>query len=345
MIALVLLRGTRVKNSTEKAFNKQILSPATKHVATPSLLQSKGAGPRRPTPAQAATDIEASAAPAERDIFRQECWEQCGSPCVSGKKDLECPILCSDDSECEADELCTATASNSNHARPFRCLHNQCSGPDSHDECGEGMACNYLGRMEGGVFLCAKSGLRKNGEPCASDEYDEIGLCERGLLCVNSQCVKASCTDNADCGPGAQCSPIAGAETMSQCFPYCETDGDCAEEHVCATHKQEGTSRCVSPESLGCLLAGCAEGKECVVDDQFLTTITSCMKSCLSTEECEDNEACEVITEDAPAYCYQECGEDFSCEEGWRCAEEHVTPLCVRDLRFALKQSFSEYEK
>lgn len=299
----------------------------------------------KPTHARRSNPANDSSAPtplATFDAFRADCWSQCGSQCLpSDSEEITCPSTCNSDDECDADELCTATRSLTDGSRPHRCLKDQCSGPSSHNECGNGQSCVYRGRMEGGIYLCQKAGLRKAGDPCAHDEYLPIGLCERGLHCSNDVCVLDICETDDDCGLGARCNTNAGGDGVRSCTPICEADIDCPQGTTCDDHTTSSLlvpPRCTSPANMGCLSSPCDDGLECIVNkDQGSYAITSCMRPCAPDNPCGGTEICS----DA-GYCHALCDESTPCPEGWQCytdPEDDVS-ACARDTDTAEQRLF-----
>ncbi len=277
------------------------------------------------------------------------CWGECGSPCVIAKAgERECPKECEIDDECGAEELCMTSRTDAQGRRIRRCLSDQCSGVDFHDECGPDMSCRYIGRLEGSIYMCVPAGTRKTGEPCGGGEYDKIGLCEQGLECFNGECSPASCVADEDCGETARCFQFAGG--MHQCVPFCETDDDCPDAKVCNLESEVG--HCVAPETMGCSLSGCRGNSECVV--QFIQpylTVSACLQKCSSTAECGEGRACGNTQDILTPYCYDKCNDDLPCKDGWICADEAVslddssTPkMCVRDVEGEVYSFFNQYE-
>ncbi len=280
-----------------------------------------------------------------------ECWARCGSPCtVDETGENVCPGECEHDDECESDELCMPTRTTASGQRFKRCLTDQCSGMGADSDCGPGMTCNHMSRLEGSIYMCTEAGRRKTGEACGHAEFDEIGLCEIGLHCLNGECSPLSCEDDNDCGDTARCFGFAGG--MRQCVPFCEGDDDCPDGRVCNQEREIG--HCVAPATMGCLHQGCPDADECVVHSSApYLSVTSCLRSCEETTECGDHHACGNTEETLTPYCYQLCDDGHPpCGDGWICGDAGIVSLeddssprtCVRDTARAVDEFFQGYE-
>ncbi len=282
------------------------------------------------------------------------CWNACGTPCSLVTGEPVCPKECDEDSECESDQLCTVAATQQDGQRKWRCQRSHCV---IDDDCGPDKACTRMARPEGEIWLCLRSGLRAIGEPCAHDEFAPIGLCQRGLQCGNGICTPNECDidspdADAHCGPGALCSPTEVG--MGTCSPECNTDDDCRGEETCGTHRTHLKKRCLRPHAFGCILSGCPDPKaECIIDSDGLTLkITSCMRRCESTTDCQEEEVCGVQEGSVNAFCYLECGGELGgCSEGWYCPTDKVMSegrfvrTCVRDVLGSEEEFFELISK
>ncbi|HYI01140.1 hypothetical protein [Hyalangium sp.] len=249
--------------------------------------------------------------------------------------------MCLDDTDCPADEACSAGTCGT---RP------ECTATS---DCAQGFTCSPDGRC-----LCGSDAA------CATNQLCRQGRCED----------RGRCTGDADCPAGLRCEVTQGA-----CLPACTTAASCAPGvdpqvanllFVC----QSGAClrRCVNDVSCGgqgllceaglCARADCATLADCPAG-QYCTSATTgrCLeyRTCQSRAECPENTDCRafgtsscppgfdcalkicqelprcLIDEDcaAPAFCQQgycqpstACSTGGSCPAGQLCVAQRCVP-------------------
>ena len=165
---------------------------------------------------------------------------------------------CKSDSECKADEYCTAGVLNlaRNICKPKKakgvactnkrqCASNRCSGalcadPDecqSDKDCGSG---NYCGDPIAGKRKC-KAKL-SNGALCTKSDQCTAGRCKSGFCSAPaSVSMNGSCRFNDECKVGKCNAPVGGA-TKGTCV--CKKDSDCGKGKWCDAGLDMKVNKC-----------------------------------------------------------------------------------------------------
>ena len=349
--AVLLLRSAKTE---EHAAPKSASAASDAQTETAMLRSPAGylpATPRLPGASGASPTVGGEELSQEEQAALAECWSECGAPCTGSESgESTCPSECEEDDQCKADELCLPTRMTTDGTRRKRCLTDQCSGIGADSDCGPDATCRFVSRLEGNIYICAQAGRRSTGEPCGHSEFDDIGLCDVGLHCLNGECSPLSCEVDGDCGATARCFGFAGG--MRQCVPFCEADSDCPDTTICNTQREIG--HCVAPETMGCLRTGCDEGSACVVhSSSAYLSVTSCMQACDASSECGEGLACGNTQDALTPACYQRCDQNTPCEEGWICGEPGLVSLdddsspamCVRDTKNEIDRFFRKHDK
>ena len=162
----------------------------------------------------------------------------------------------------------------------FRCLGSDCS---DDDDCGDGRACEYTGKLGRSVFRCRVAGVRAAGEPCgALDSKDPDELCGRGLDCAGGWCLPSQCQRDDDCPRGSRCTLMGGDLDVHECSPGCTEDRDCPDGQRCDLVSAGAPPICVPTDAApSCHETGCPAGQLCVTRFPFAwAPRTACVTPC-----------------------------------------------------------------
>jgi hypothetical protein len=337
-VLLALLVLARATPHSDAARHPEIEPAAADRVQAPER------GARRPpirprfiaTTEVAVTPTPAPAA-AGPPMDREQCERSCGAACVAGPAGQpECPKLCATDDESESGALCLPVRANGKLGSTRRCILSECSGSAASDECGPGMACQYTGRMEGGVYRCLPVGGRTLGQTCSGNSA--ANLCGRGLRCVLGTCQPESCVTDTDCQKGYRCRVLAGGDNHKKCFPGCRVDGDCPPDQSCV---QAGATSLCTPSKDTCLKSGCPDGLVCHIERMTTADLRT-----LCRPPCDPEKPDRACGPDAEAFCvradfwneqrnvrgvcFKRCvpGDPASCPKNQACRISQQGPRC-----------------
>ena len=277
------------------------------------------------------------------------CWSDCGAPCADLDEEGApvCSAVCEDDEGCGEGERCLPTeATILDVQRTPRCQKSHC---ESDEDCLPDWTCLSLAHRTV-ISVCSRAGNRSVGEPCADDDYDPVGLCEKGLLCIYDVCTEIrDCEIDSDCSIGTRC---AFASNGSFCSPGCVDDNGCPTGTECLEVSPGAKKLCLNRENFGCTFGGCEAPLECVAyNDSSAARITACQRPCNSHSDCSESEVCgSQATLGEETHCYPRCDTPSDCEEGWLCTRnaivadgEDVT-ACYRDTVKELREFFDSFE-
>jgi hypothetical protein len=154
---------------------------------------------------------------------------------------------CSEDTDCDANEFCTAgvldlkrnvcqakkaqgvSCTNKRQCTSDRCSWGHCADPDecqADADCGSG---NYCGDPIAGKRTC-KAEL-SNGALCTKDAQCQAGRCKTGFCsAAASVSMGGSCRFDDECRDGACNAPIGG---VSKGSCVCKSDADCGSGKYC----------------------------------------------------------------------------------------------------------------
>ncbi len=273
-----------------------------------------------------------------RSLRSSGCWASCGAPCadISPEGFAICPEICQEDEDCSANARCLPTATTDLDVhRTRRCQESHC---DKHSDCPNGKSCVQPIGANVTIGLCMLSGTRTEGQVCFHDQYkDESGRCAPGLLCDRGNCISLkTCDSNADCVLGTMC---MASQEGNICATGCTDNTDCPSETECLEVGPGPQPRCVNPEFFGCLVTGCEDSLECVsYNSSDALQVTACQQHCQAASDCASDEVCGSIDLGETRRCFQKCGDEKLCSEGWICTSNvvHVEGeevyACFRDV-------------
>jgi len=276
------------------------------------------------------------------------CWDDCGAPCaeIDEAGYPVCSASCVDDEGCGEGERCLPTATTALDVhRTLRCQKSHC---ETDEDCMTGWSCLSIAHRTV-INVCSRSGSRRAGEPCLGDEYDPVGLCEKGLLCTYGVCTEIrDCNIDGDCPLGTRC---AFASNGSFCNPGCVDDDGCPTGTECLALEPGAEKLCLNREHFGCTFGGCEAPLECVAyNDSSAARITACQLPCNSQSDCSESEVCgSQATLGENTHCYPRC-ESSECEEGWLCTRNAIVAdgedviACYRDTVKELRDLFDSLE-
>ena len=276
------------------------------------------------------------------------CWDDCGAPCAAIDEAgfPVCSAVCGNDEECNDGERCLPTATTAVDVyRTQRCQKSHC---DTDEDCRSGWSCLAIAHRTV-INICNQAGNRSAGEPCLGDEYDPIGLCDKGLLCVYGVCTEIrGCDIDSDCALGTRC---AFASNGSFCSPGCNDDERCPNGTECLALEPGAEKLCLDRDNFGCTFGGCEAPLECVAyNDSDAARITACQLPCENQSDCQASEVCgSQATLGEKTHCYPRC-ETSKCDEGWLCTTNAIVAngedvlACYRDTVTEMREFFESLE-
>lgn len=307
------------------------------------------AKPHRLYPDSNSTPEEAEKSSELASLRSSLCWNSCGAPCASISESGEpvCSSPCAVDDDCARGERCLATATTALdvHRAP-RCQRSHC---ETDEDCGPERSCIPI-QHRTTINVCSRAGSRQAGEPCFGDEYDPIGLCDKGLMCGNGTCFEVrDCEGDGDCALGTRCGPVGD---RTSCVPGCIDDSDCSSGTECLALEPGAQTLCLERERFGCTFDGCEAPFECVsYNDSNAARVTACQRPCASQSDCSESEVCGAQRNlGKSTHCYPRCNQPSDCLEGWLCTRNTITEngedvtACYRDTVGELRKLVESLE-
>ncbi|MCB9641428.1 MAG: hypothetical protein H6727_21210 [Myxococcales bacterium] len=187
-------------------------------------------------------------------------------------------------------------------------LPNACKPCTTAQDCGAGMACDFVGSGNFCIQLCSADGLCPTGYSCNGSSFDAQCL-PPGFVCKGS-----ACTQDSDCPAKQKC-----VNGKCDIVPTCSQDGDCNLREFC----DNGTCK-LRPGTCNSD-ADCQQGEKCI--GGACNTVAGCQQD----SDCPQGKRCNSgICEDPPASCTQDsdCGQNQVCDNG-TC--KNKTPACTQD--------------
>jgi len=226
-------------------------------------------------------------------------WEVCSNNSCKVRDER-----CSDDSNCNSNELCNTETHICNDnsclitCQPWeQCSENECIINDGR--CNDGEDCPSNKYCEITTHSCKSN---PNGTICNPD-------CEPWERCLTENCQLAEgfCTENSQCSEEKRCSE--NHVCVNDQPNGCETDDDCQGWQFCSSSKQ-----CIHRDEYCDSTSNC-EGKETCNRETHKCEII-CNPICESWQEC--NTQAECINQEG------KCGEDSDCKENEICLDLHT---------------------
>ena len=203
-----------------------------------------------------------------------------GVPCVGNCGDGE-SALCTEDSTCECQNVCTQDAAGPCEVVVF-------DATDPLEPC--------------------KLQLKPNGSSCVSESLcvpeNTAGTCDGGGICNVGQALATFCNDNNGC--------TIDSCSQTGCINAATTD-PCDDGDACTINDTCFLGDCLSSQALVC-----DDGKQCTFDSCDENLGCEFIQSALENSLCNDGDACTTVDTCISGNCLP-LGNDVICDDGKQC--------------------------